>query len=105
MPAPKKFLRCVFTADDAVENVYYDEVNVASKVTDLKTGAATAKTIVLEHVPTAVLAIGCRDNQGGAGAGFFFHCEDEQKSSAGTFTIRKGKTPNPGANTNPNPNP
>ena len=88
-----------------MEAVFYDGVDVKSKVTELAASAATAKTIMLEHEPGAVLAIACHDHNNGDQAGFFFHCEDEQKSSAGTFTIQTGKTPNPGANANLNPNP
>ena len=89
--APKK-LNCAFSADDFVDAVYYDGVDVMSEVTNNKpkTSARTAKTITLEQEQGAVLAIVCRDNQGGNGAGFFFHCEDEQKSAAGSFSIVEG---------------
>ena len=76
-----------------MEAVFYDGVDVKSKVTELTKSAATAKTIMLEHEPGAVLAIRCRDNNNGDSGGLFFHCEPEDTtlwSDTGKFTVVEG---------------
>ena len=59
---------------------------------DPKTRCTIAKTLVLDHVPGAILAIACHDDQKGSSAGFFFHCESEDGSKSFQFNVIEGKS-------------
>ena len=86
---PVEKLRCWFSADDSIDAVYFNGVEITNTIPDITFAANTAKNVILDVVPGAVLAFACHDRQNGGGAGFFLYCKAEGESKW-EFALKEG---------------
>ena len=65
-------ITCVFSADDHVAYVYYDEEDLSGRVDNWGSGAGGRKTVEFQGRPGGVLALGVWDNEDGRSGSMSF---------------------------------
>ena len=82
-------ITCVFTADDWVNYIYYDEEDIHGRVDGWGTAVSTSKTVTFQGRPGGVLALGVSDTQpGNSGSmSFAIYCESTDTASPFNFGL------------------
>ena len=89
-PPPPETVSVQMSADDYVDEVYYNGQSIRHTVSGVGDGVATLKTFTFQAVPGAVLAIAAHDNQPGNSASFYMKCTSTNPQSGWNMQIRPG---------------
>lgn len=83
-------VRVEMGADDFIDEVYYNGVDIRSSVSNAGTGANVLKTFNFNPVAGGVLCIAANDNQPGHAASFFLKATSNRPESKWNFTLQPG---------------
>jgi hypothetical protein len=88
---PEETVSVRMSADDFIDEVYYNGVDIRGSVSEPSSGAPTLKTFSFTVVPGAVLAVAANDNEPGTSASFYMRCTSSNpKSGWNNLQLRQG---------------